>query len=436
MQQTQTLESLQLRPEELFLLRCCRHVACGTLNDTMAVPEDPCLDWSYIDRMTLQHGIAGFMYAALVRIKDTAYAPPEILDSLKRRVIQTSLRNHHLLGEFDSLVTKCTREQVPILPLKGIAFLKTIYAHDTTLRTLGDVDILVEGQDIMRIEKILTERGYQRKSTSAQSAARAYHFKYRRRLARFSIVLEIHRDIDYLDSPSKIDISDCWKRSRAVTGSPGTYYEFSLEDQIIYNCFHILHHISKGPTLTLPLKNFCDIAVLLRKNSEKINWGCIIHRSHDYKVLRSVALALVLVHKLFDVTDIPPVVFEKLQEERFQEDFASHIIKEYIFTSQQPAQKNIPFWIVELAAASTLWKKFRKAKDIPKLFISLYRARYYAQPHQSALRTLAYVIWYYTLKAAKFFLPWVCAPQKAVQVQSHMLRVNRKTQTLLDWLQN
>ena len=48
----------------------------------------------------------------------------------------------------------------PVIVLKGAALLSSVY-EDFGLRMLGDVDILVKPEDVPKIDKILSQLGYQ-----------------------------------------------------------------------------------------------------------------------------------------------------------------------------------------------------------------------------------------------------------------------------------
>jgi hypothetical protein len=298
------------------------------------------------------------------------------------------------------------------------------------------MDILIEKKEMGRIDQILCARGYQRKQASSKFESRAYHIQYRRRISGFSILVEAHRDIDFADSPFAIDIDECWHRSHEVVKDFGTYYELSIEDTLILNCSHIVHHVSKRPEVLLSLKNFCDIAIILDSFSGAIDWECVVQRSRKYKVLRSIAFVLLLVHELFESVDIPPEIFEILHKEEFQEDFAVFAFREYIFSPLQPEKNSLPFWMIDFATASSMREKVERFKDVPKVFISLFQARYYGRFSRSIPRTIASVVWYYIRRVSSAIELWVQKPRKTSNLQQKMTSVNRKTQAFMDWLRN
>ena len=116
-----------------------------------------------IEEMIGVHGIAGFALAAISNCAHPARVPDTLIQRLKEHSLNNAFKNLLYVREFNSLVKACNREQIRLLPLKGIAFLTTLYAHNTALRSLSDMDILFEKKDLGQVDHILRSMGYQRK---------------------------------------------------------------------------------------------------------------------------------------------------------------------------------------------------------------------------------------------------------------------------------
>jgi hypothetical protein len=386
--------------------------------------------------MIRRQGIAGFVYGALNQSGYIPSVPAGLIDSLKLHVRQNAFKNLLYTREFNELVKTCNHEQIRILPLKGIAFLRSIYAHNSALRTLSDIDILVENKAVKNVENILLAMGYQPKQTSARSRCRAFHSIYRRSVSGCTILIEVHWDFDHAESPYAINISECWHRCHAVKDKTGMYYELSIEDNLILNCFHILRHARKGTDTILPIKNFCDIAKLITLSSMEVDWECLLRRSRDYKVLRPVTMALLLVRNLLGVTAISMDVVEALKGEGFQDAFEMCVVEEYIFGHGNAPKNFLPFWMVDMATKTTLRDKIKVFLDIPNIIADLYNARYFHSSHPSAIRTIANIAWHYTTKIALTMALWVSSPRKTQQLQHTMISRNLKASQMIDWLRN
>ena len=430
------LKALKLTDEELFIVLSCRKaVKLGALDSVDALLKQD-LDWTYIEGMIRLHGIAGLVNNALAQNRYLHNVPDGMLKNLTLASRQAAFKNMVYLREFSTLVKACNREQLRIVPLKGIAFLTSLYEHNSTLRSLSDIDILVENKDLKSVEDILLAMGFQPKPTSTRDSRRSFHSIYRRRVSGFTMVIEVHWDIDYADSPYAIDIGECWQRSHEVINDVGTHYELSLEDNLILNCFHILRHIPKGPDVLLHLKNFCDIAAMITQWGEDLDWDCVVRRSRHYKVLRPVGLVLRLVQELLGITQVPLTIQEALHNEGFHDDFAACAVREYIFNSPESKKKALPYWMVDLTTASNAREKLAIIRELPRVFSLVYRRRYYGGRSRSALQTFVHVTWYYMQKTATTLIFYLRAPRKASQLQKNLKEVNRKTKEVIDWLQN
>ncbi len=431
---TMDLKAVNLTPEEQLVMLCCRQA----VNQDSSIHIDPLLahdlDWATIEYMIGLHGIAGFAHAALSKYAQAAHVPHALIERLKQQTIKIAFNNQLYINEFHALVKECNREQIRLMPLKGIAFLTSLYAHNATLRSLSDIDILFNKKDLKRAGDILVALGYERKHMSAREEARSFHSKYHRRVSGFTIPIEVHWDIDHADSPYAIDIAECWLRSHAVTDKTGVYYELSIEDNLILNCVHVLRHARKGPDEILHLKNFCDIAKLITLSDMEIDWECLLRRSRDYKVLRPVAMALYLVRNLLGVTAISMDVAEALKEEGFQNAFELCAVKEYIFGHRNTQKNYLPFWMVDVATKTTLRDKIKIFLDIPTIIANLYDARYFGSSHPSAIRTIVSIAGHYSKKIALTVALWVFSPRKTRQLQHTMVSRNLKASQMIDWL--
>src|SRR5437763_1983378 len=140
------LLELKLSQEELFILRICRTVSTdksiGAIDDFL----EKNLNWDFILNMVIRHGIAWLLYATLSQCRSSGHVPDYILNKLETIYRQNALRNLLYSTEFNEVVTNFNRSNIRTIPLKGIDFLHSIYAHNIGLRSLSDIDILVENK--------------------------------------------------------------------------------------------------------------------------------------------------------------------------------------------------------------------------------------------------------------------------------------------------
>gem|GEM_PF-1423123 len=423
-----------LTPEELFIVLCCRNMAAiesiGAINDLITKK----LDWDVILNMVHLHEIAGIIHAALSQCCNIGHVPANLLKKLETTNRGNALRNLLYSKEFNKILENFNRADIRTIPLKGIEFLHSIYAHNIALRNLADIDLLVEKENMSRAEKILTDMGYMSKKTDYRYSLMHFHSVFWRRQGTLPIILELHWDVDFPDSPFNIDIAECWERCQDFSNGKVNYYAFSIEDSIIFNSFHILRSTTIKPDPVLSLKYFCDIARIIAQSGGPINWDGIIKRSQKYNVLRPVALVLLLVQELLGVTAIPPVVAETLRTAGYRDDFGLCAVKGYIFPRLNSAKDQLPFYMVDVSSQPTVRKKIGVILSAPAIMMQLYKRLYYADPYPSVVKTVSSITWYYINKTIKTLALYVIAPAKARALKNNLIIQYQKNQEVINWL--
>jgi hypothetical protein len=428
------LIELNLSQEELFVLCICRTASTDTSIEAIDDFLKKNLNWDLIFKTVSRHSIAGLLYVTLNQCSNIRIVPDSLLGKLETIYHHCAFQNLYYIKEFNEIAANFNRENIKTIPLKGIEFLHSIYAQNIALRSLADIDLLVEKINVPRAEKILIDMGYNKKNLGYRYSLSHFHSIFSRIREKFPIIIELHWDVDFPDSPFNIDVAECWERSQEISKGKIHYYAFSIEDNIIFNSFHILRTIYKKSDTLLSLKNFCDIANIINQSGDRISWDCIIKRSQKYNVLRPVALVLLLVQKLLGVKEIPPVVAETLRNSGYQDDFGLCAVKEYIFPSLGSEKNQLPFWAVDLASQTTVWEKINVILNVPAIMVQLYKIRHYADSDPSIMKTFSSVTWHYINKIIKTMALYVTAPGKARTLKEKLVLQNQKIQETINWI--
>jgi len=428
------IESI-LNGESLFILSCCRKIITDNPPNTtkdLFIKKD--LDWNFIFKTAEAHGILGVLYFVMSRCVNKEDIQGNILEKCAQHCQRTSLKNLLYLKKFHNILKMFHDAHIRILPLKGISFLNSIYDFNIALREMNDIDILIDKKNLSRAEKILVDMGYSKMIKSFSDSRRCFHSNFICRTKKYPVVIELHWDIDFFDSPFNINITEIWERSHDVVIEGCSCCEFSIEDSIIFNAFHIFREFKGGADELLPLKNFCDVAKLIAQSRGRIDWDCIIDRSREYNVLRPVLFVLLLVRELFDIYEIPETIIGIIRNAEYQDDFACTALKEYIFSPRTNEKKLLPFWVVRLSSHATLRAKMKYLLSVPGIILQLFNARYYAKLNQSVVKVILTLVHYYTVKAISATVFYLTSPSKAVKVNKRMALINQKTQEVRDWL--
>lgn len=158
--------------------------------------------------------------------------------------------------EHDELHRIMTTNRIPYVILKGCA--SAAYYPDPELREMGDVDFLVNLNDIQRGIKVLEENGFHRDQYEFTTNQSAYH--------RFPFsTWEIHKE------PTGIPRNECGdsiRRELSTIIEKAVLYNREGFTFFIPNTYHhgiilLLHKISHMTTTGIGLRHLCDWAVFV-----------------------------------------------------------------------------------------------------------------------------------------------------------------------------
>jgi len=346
-----------LSPENLFTVTCCCvHPDAGRIAEINSMLSEK-LNWDSILKLASLHGLSGLIYNCIKQCQNKKLVPHDILEEFKNKYRKTAYKNLIFINEYNNITADFNSKNIKILPLKGIAFLKELY-HNIGLRSLSDIDILVKKKDLNLAEKTLQEMGYTKKKYPARKIKRHFHSIFWRKKGSFTVSVELHWDIDFSDSPFRININDLWSRAEPAADGNIVFYRFSLEDRLIFNSFHIMRANSFCDIMML--KNFCDLSEIISMHSDKINWEAIKERSEQYGVTRPVFLVFLLLKTLFQA----PVSEHLINQMEVPENMVLTIISERIFL-QNTDKPSLPKLFVGLTDENSFIIRLRLVSRLP-----------------------------------------------------------------------
>src|SRR5262249_36618414 len=118
------------------------------------------LDWQQLCVQAERHGVAPLLYGHL-RDMPEGIVPEETLHTLHQHTRAAVVWNLYLRREMVRLLGALNEVAVPVMPLKG-PYLADLLYDDPTLRTTGDIDLLVRPEDLERASQVLVSVGCRR----------------------------------------------------------------------------------------------------------------------------------------------------------------------------------------------------------------------------------------------------------------------------------
>ncbi|MDS0261455.1 nucleotidyltransferase family protein [Haloarcula sp. S1CR25-12] len=327
-------------PEEQLLLDCARTVVGDTAISPEAVDAD--IDWEALLTLSNRHGTNPLVYRALAEHctapseqpiasseqetseqetseRDTELVPAWVLDELRGVANDTSRRNLRYMNELLGVLTMLAEEDIRAVPYRGPVLAKQAYG-DVALRRFGDLDLLVERDEIPRIRSLLKDRGYaprywqqstERLSTAQQRAYTRYCRDYPFFNEEKGVEIELHWRVVSVHFPTSLTLDSFWDRTERAEIAGREIPVLSVEDRVLMICVHgSRHHWER-------LEWLVDLAAV--QHQSEIDWAAVARRARRHNCRRMVALGPLLTHELFDIP-IPDPVEGLLREDAGMDD--------------------------------------------------------------------------------------------------------------------
>ena len=342
------------RSVESRLLLACARIAAEPRTIQELVRVD--LDWRAILERAIPHGVAPLLYTNLKRVSGRAQIPTEVMAQLQRLYYGHATQNIHLYHKLREILVAFSREEIPVIVLKGAALAALIY-ENIALRPMGDLDLLVRGQDVDRADHLLNTLHYvPHESDRPQEWYREHHHHLAPYIARDqSLVLELHHHIIQPTASGSLPIQALWQRARPVQLASMTAFVFAPQDLLLHSCLHL----SVGDGFLGRLRNLCDIAEIIRRYQEEIDWAQLLREAHMADVDKYLYYPLWLAQDMVKA-EIPVGVLRELASSmggRSMDDRVLKFITRRVMLRPPPATSPVPFEAIADVCAGWLSAK-------------------------------------------------------------------------------
>lgn len=228
-----------------FLLKSIQSRSEETLPDNVDryITNSPNFEWSDI----FSDGFRTFLplYFETNAFAKTLEMPLKVSERFKFCCMHNVAKNQKNIHAIKDLACVFEKSGIKLVFLKGAAYLGTIYSHDTGVRLMADVDVLVKKSELEEAKKILEKEGFtQDYKRVSQEMGREltenyflqYHFHYV--FYRDDVKLELHWDISPWPCQTVLDkIFDSLVTIRLDTTE---IYTVSPEASLFIECINFL----------------------------------------------------------------------------------------------------------------------------------------------------------------------------------------------------
>ena len=248
------------RKEWALLLECASPaVDAGRLVELVSAA-----DWSRLLVLAEEHGVLAHLARGL-RELDENLVPPEIkrtLLELQRIQVFSTLR---LTAELFHLLELLAAKGIAAVVVKGPVLAMQAYG-DPTMRSYGDLDLLVRQRDIRRATESLQSTGYQAAVPLSAIAAGKIPGQYLFSKPDSELIVELHNDFTLRYFPRRLPIEEFFARQIRVRIDGHNAPALSVEDELVLICIHGAKHLWER------LIWIADVAALVSRQTG-IDWA-------------------------------------------------------------------------------------------------------------------------------------------------------------------
>ncbi len=315
------------------------------LNPFVEVTVDP-PSWSELLRTSQNEGFSFLLYKGI--IKKGVNVPSFLKEDLKQEYINNWGRNIRILEELAVLLRVFEN---PVIVLKGAALLSSVY-EDFGLRMLGDVDILVKPEDVPKIDKVLSQSGYQSDHTLNFYRVTNYLNSVVYGKNGSPLLLHLHWHLVNNALPNymyaeKIDMDKLWKEAIPLKIRESDALCLAPHHQLL----HLSEHAMKHSYNTLI--HVWDIHQVINHGKEKLDWEKVCRESGEFQLKSPLFYSLWLSKEYFG-TCVPQEILEFLRPRHrgAGEKIFSRLLR-------QGKRKEKLCWFFYFSNTSTLQKKIK-----------------------------------------------------------------------------
>lgn len=263
----------------------------------------------------------------------------------KCNIIIQKKRNKVFLNEIKKIQNSVNNKDIKICYLKGL-FLASMLFEDYNIRRSTDIDILINISDLDDIISILTDHKFRfvNKCTSIDE----HHLVFNKVINDVSVVIEIHGSVNNPPHLFKIDEESILNRAEKKNILDCNIWLLEMNDNILYLISHFFIHLNDNlkSYFLYEKKNYeylcklIDIALLIDKYKDYIEWEVIKNRAKEWKMEWEVNFTFLLINEVFGL-DLP--IIDRINEMELNQLFFCNLFRSMDLSKKDNLKKFMLF---------------------------------------------------------------------------------------------
>ncbi len=255
-----SLSDIRAFEQEWTILREC----ASPWRDTQRVLKlFPAVDWPRLLLLAEEHGVIGQL-AACLNDRSAFAAPAEIKQTLVERQRAQNFQTLRLTAELFRALDLFSAHGIPALVIKGPVLAAQAYS-DPSMRSYGDLDLLVRQRDVRCATELMAASGYQAAVSLSAIDAGKIPGQYLFLKPDSKLLVELHNDLTLRYFPRPLPIEDFFARQIRVRLDAHEVPAPCVEDEVVLICIHGAKHFWERLTW------IADVAGLVSRQTS-MNW--------------------------------------------------------------------------------------------------------------------------------------------------------------------
>ncbi len=264
------------------------------------------MDWSQLLVLAEQHGVLGHLAKCLGEL-DENLVPEDTRQALQERHLAQVFSTLRMTAELFRLMELFAAKDIPALVVKGPVLAMQAYG-DPSMRSYGDLDLLVRQRDIRRATESLQAAGYQATVPLSAIDAGEIPGQYLFSNSSARLLVELHNDFTLRYFPRRLPLEKFFARRILVQLDVREIPALAVEDELVYICIHGTKHLWER------LIWIADVAALVSRQTD-IDWQGAAETAKEVGAERMLRTGLRLASDLLHAR-LPDAVFADVQGDR------------------------------------------------------------------------------------------------------------------------
>jgi len=288
------------------------------------------VDWTIIYKLAISHRVFPLVYRNLRKYCSDS-VPQELLEQCKQVYMNNCTINLKMTGYLVRVLSLLKKNDIPAIPFKGPVLAVKLYG-DSSLRSFGDIDVLIQRKHLPRAVELLAGIGFlpdfslnEQQLLKLSKTDNEYPLTHK----KSGICLDLQWEITGGYFLSQMTFEDLAGDCKTMEMGGVEFPVFSDEDLLFYLCVHGNQHT------WMQLDHVCCVAWLIDRNSE-LDWDAVFLKAAKFRGLRMLAIGLLLAQDLFGIV-IPEPFSRRIREDSRAVELAHQISNNLLSFTQNTA---------------------------------------------------------------------------------------------------